>query len=429
VGNNRRAFIKKITATSFLSVGSAAALQAKDDDDFLWEEAPEGDSNDEHYWDRIRKQFDLAADCINLNSGNISPAPKMVQKALIQQLEFCNKAPSLNMLRVLEQSRETLIANLANFAGCLPDEIIINRNASEGLQTIIFGLPLQKDDEIILCKYDYPHLIDAWKQRELRDGIKLIWVDVKLPSEDENYLVNAFTSLFSPKTKLVNLTHIINWNGQVLPVKKILDHAAKNGILTLVDAAHSFALLPEKISDYQCDYLVASLHKWMYAPTGIGLLYIKKDRIGELFPLFANINPQSSSIDKFTHLGTRPMYIDHAINQAIVFNTKIGVEKKRLRLQFLKNYWMQKVAELKNVKFQTSGNGNWSEAMANVYIEGVEAYKLDQFLFSTYKIHSVTINREKISSVRITPNIFTTLPELDRLVEGITVFAQTKGHL
>ncbi len=430
MANNRRSFIKKITASSLLTLGSMHVLAGESNEDIFLPDDTENNltdsSNDEAFWRRIRKQFNLSADCINLNSGNISPAPKVVQKAIIQQLEFCNQAPSLNMLRILEQNREQLVANLANFAGCQPDEMVINRNASEGLQTIIFGLPLQKGDEIILCKYDYPHLIDAWKQRELRDGIKLVWVDLKLPSEDEKYLVEAFTGLFTPKTKLVNLTHIINWNGQILPVKKIISEAEKQGILTLVDAAHSFALLPQKISDYGCDYLVASLHKWLYAPTGTGLLYVKKERIKTLYPLFSNSNPQSETMDKFTHLGTRSMYMDHAINQAITFNNAIGQEKKLARLQFLKNYWMQKVSTVAGVKFQTSANNNWSTAMANVYIEGVPAYELDAFLFANYKIHAVSINREKVNSLRITPNVFTSLKELDLLAEGIQNFATNK---
>ena len=428
MANNRRSFIKKITTSSLLTLGSIEALAEESKDDFFLPDDSENDfavsSNDEAYWSRVRKQFTLSADCINLNSGNISPAPKVVQKAIIQQLEYCNLAPSLNMLRILEQNREQLVANLANFAGCQPDEIVINRNASEGLQTIIFGLPLQKNDEVILCKYDYPHLIDAWKQRELRDGIKLVWVDIKLPSEDENYLIHAFTDLFTPKTKLVNLTHIINWNGQILPVKKIISEAGKKGILTLVDAAHSFALLPQKITDYGCDYLVASLHKWLYAPTGTGLLYVKKERIKNLYPLFSNSNPQSETIDKFTHLGTRPMYMDHAINQAITFNNAIGQEKKQARLQFLKNYWMEKIAHIPGVKFQTSANNIWSTAMANVYVEGATAYELDAFLFANYKIHAVSINREKITSLRITPNVFTSVKELDLLAEGIENFAK-----
>ncbi len=425
MANNRRSFIKGITAASVFTLGAMEALATNEIDEDPWEDGLENNSNDEAYWNQVRKQFDLSKDCINLNSGNISPAPKMVQKAIIQQMEFCNQAPSLNMLRVLEQNREALVTNLANFAGCQPGEIIINRNASEGLQTIIFGLPLEKGDEVVLSKYDYPHLIDAWKQRELRDGIKLVWVDLQLPSEDENYLVTAFNSLFSSKTKLVNLTHIINWNGQIIPVKKIAEVAAKAGIQTLVDAAHSFALLPEKLNDYHCDYLVASLHKWMYAPLGTGLLYIKKERIKDLYPLFANSKPQSDSMDKFTHMGTRPMYFDHAINQAISFNDKIGYEKKLARLKFLKNYWMQQVQAVKGVQFQTAVDNNWSTAMANVCIEGVESYKLDQFLYGNYHIHSVSINREKIASVRITPNIFTSLKELDTLAEGIEAFTKS----
>ncbi|HRF18564.1 MAG TPA: aminotransferase class V-fold PLP-dependent enzyme, partial [Chitinophagaceae bacterium] len=197
---------------------------------------------------------------INLNNGGVSPAPKTVQDAMKRYYDLSNEAPSYYMWRILDQGREPLRKNLARLAGCSPEEIAINRNSSEGLETIIFGLQLKAGDEVVAAKQDYPNMINAYKQRELRDGIKMAWINLDLPSEDEDYLVRKYVNAFTPKTKLVHITHIINWNGQILPVKKIAAEAHKRGIEVVVDGAHSFAHFDFKIPDLDCDYFAASLH-------------------------------------------------------------------------------------------------------------------------------------------------------------------------
>lgn len=244
--------------------------------------------------------------------------------------------------------------NLAKTAGCSPEEVVINRNSSEGLETVIFGLTLKAGDEVVAAKQDYPNMVNAYKQREMRDGIKVVWINLELPSEDENYLVNQYVNAFSSKTKVVHLTHIINWNGQILPVRRIADEAHRRGIQVVVDGAHSFAHFQFKISELNCDYFASSLHKWLYAPIGSGMLYVKKEKIKELYPLFAMGDPKSEDIRKFEALGTRPFFIEQAIGKALEFHEMIGIERKEKRLHFLKNYWMEKVKNLPKVRLNTS---------------------------------------------------------------------------
>ncbi|MCY7310889.1 MAG: aminotransferase class V-fold PLP-dependent enzyme, partial [Chitinophagaceae bacterium] len=320
--NNRRKFLQKagiFSATAFLSslnqpVWSrnleSALRNAKDI-------SPDELATEEDFWYYIQQSFTVSPSLINLNNGGVSPAPKTVQDAMKRYYDLCNEAPSYYMWRILDQGREPLRKNLAKLAGCSPEEIAINRNSSEGLETVIFGLQLKAGDEVVAARQDYPNVINAYNQRQKRDGIKMVWVNLELPSEDENYLVQQYVKAFTSKTKVVNVTHIINWNGQILPVKKIAAEAHKRGIEVVVDGAHSFAHFDFKIPDLDADYFAASLHKWLYAPIGSGMLYVRKEKIKAIYPMFATSeDPLKDDIRKFENLGTRPFYIEQAIGKA-----------------------------------------------------------------------------------------------------------------
>ncbi len=381
---------------------------------------------DEAYWHEIRRAFTVSSTVINLNNGGVSPSPLTVQQAVERYNQLSNEAPSYYMWRILDQGREPLRERLANLAGCSPDEIAINRNASEALETIIFGLRLEKGDEIVLTKQDYPNMINAWKQRAHRDGIVLKWINLELPIENESDLANQYINAFTSKTKIVHITHVINWTGQIIPSRRIADEAHKRGIEVLVDGAHSFVHIDFKIPDLGADYFGTSLHKWLCAPIGSGMLYVKKDKISKLYPLLAAGDPESEDIRKFENLGTRSFPIEQGIAQAIDFNEMLGMERKEKRLRFLKNYWCQKVNELEEVHLNTSLKNNFSCAIANISIKGKTPADLDGYLWDKHKIHTVGIVWENINGVRITPNVYTQLSELDKLVDAIHKFVKLK---
>lgn len=386
---------------------------------------PQQLAGDEDFWYYVQESFSCSSGIINLNNGGISPAPKMVQDAMKRYYDITNDAPSYYMWRIIDQGREPLRKNLARIAGCLPEEIAMNRNASEALETVIFGLDLKAGDEVVLTKQDYPNMINAWKQRELRDGIKLVWINLELPSEDNDYLLNKYTSAFTSKTKVVHVTHIINWNGQIIPVRKIADAAHAKGIDVLVDGAHSFAHFEFTLPELGCDYFGSSLHKWLTASIGTGMLFVKKEKIKNLYPLFAGGDAKSEDIRKFESLGTRPFFIEQATGKAIEFYDMIGAQRKEQRLLYLKNYWMNKVKDVPKVKIGTSMKQGFGCAIGLVSIDGKKAAELENFLFDKYKIHTVAIEWENIRGVRITPNVYTTTKNLDLLVEGIEKFAKS----
>ena len=380
-------------------------------------------ARDEDYWTTIQQAYSVNPNIINLNNGGVSPAPRIVQDALDRYNKLCNEAPSYYMWRVLDLGREPLREKLADLAGALPEEIAINRNATEALNTVIYGLRLKAGDEVIGTKQDYPNMINAWKQRQNREGIVYKQISFDFPIEDDEAIVNAFESAITPKTKLLHVTHMINWVGQIIPVKKIAQMAHSKGIEVLVDGAHSFGLLDFKIPELECDYFGTSLHKFLSAPIGSGMLWIKKEKIKNTWPLICNDNPESEDIRKFETLGTRSFAIEQAIGEAINFHNAIGSERKQKRIHYLKHYWASAVTEAAKVKIHTSLDPKYSCAICGVTVDGMTPAQLDTELYNKYKIHTVGIVWENISCVRITPHVYTKLKDLDKLVRAIREIA------
>lgn len=374
---------------------------------------------DEEFWMVIKNAYTASANLINLNNGGVSPSPKVVQDAVERYNALSNEAPSYYMWRILDKGREGLRTKLAALAGCDAEEIAINRNTTEGLDTIIHGLDLQAGDEVVLTRQDYPNMINAWKQREKRHGIALKWVELELPTEDENYLVEKYTAQFTDKTKIVQVNHIINWTGHINPVKKIADAAHAQGIEVMIDGAHTFGHFEFNIPDLGGDYFATSLHKWLCAPFGSGMLWVKKEKIKNIWPLMANDNPRSDDIRKFEALGTRSFPIEQAIGQAIDFHLMIGPARKEARLRYLKDYWLTRVMQHPKLIANTSLDPRFSCGIANVRIDGMDAIAMENYLFTHKNIHCVAINWENIHGIRIAPHVYTTTKELDLLVEGL----------
>lgn len=427
---NRRNFLRQFSAfagvaaaTPFMQSAQGHALL--DSLERIQQVSPSDSVTDETFWYQIKQAYTVNPNILNLNNGGVSPQPKVVQEAVERYNRLSNETPSYYMWRTLDEGREPLRRKLAELAGCSPEEIAINRNSSEALETVIFGLRLQAGDEVVLTKQDYPNMINAWKQREKRDGIVLKWISLDVPTEDKNYLVQAFKKAFTSKTRVVHITQMINWNGQILPVRDIAQEAHKIGAEVLVDGAHTFAHYQYAISELDCDYYGTSLHKWLCAPFGSGMLYVKKDKIKNLYPLLAAPDPESSDIRKFENLGTRSFAIEQGIGVAIDFHHLIGSERKELRLHYLKNYWAERVLDLTNVHVRTPLAKDWSGAIGLLAIDGKKPGDLSSFLHNTYKIHSVSIEWENIQGVRLTPNVYTTTRDLDVLIKAIREYAKS----
>ncbi len=399
-----------------------------------WEEAgrkieslsPQAAATDEDYWSVIQQSYTVNSNLIILNNGGVSPSPRVVQEAVERYNKMTNEGPSYYMWRILDQGREPLRQKLALLAGCSPEEIAVNRNATEALNTVIFGLDLKAGDEVIGTKQDYPNMMNAWRQRVEREGIVYTQLSFKFPIENDDEIVSAYEQAITPKTKLLHVTHVINWIGQIMPVKKITAMAKKHGVEVIVDGAHSFGLLDFKIPELGCDYFGTSLHKFLSAPIGSGMLWIKKEKIEKIWPLVCNDKPRSDNIRKFETLGTRSFPIEQGIGEAVNFQNAIGSKRKEERIRYLKNYWAEKVKNIPKVTIHTSFKPEYSCAICGVSIDGMTPGELDSALFNTYKIHTVGIVWENVSCVRVTPHVYTKLQDLDKLVMAIGELADKK---
>ena len=427
---SRRNFLVKLSTVGSLSFLSAIgkntpsfnsihqAKREKSDDELV---------TDETFWYQIKMAFSVSPTLINLNNGGVSPQPKVVQDAVERYNKLSNETPSFYMWRTLDDGREPLRRKLADLAGCSAENLAIMRNSSEALENIIFGITLKPGDEVVLTKQDYPNMINAWKQREKRDGIVLKWISLDLPTTDEDYLYHSFTKAFTQKTKVVHITHLINWCGQIIPTAKIAGEARSKGILSIIDGAHSFAHIEYKIPDLEGDFYGTSLHKWLCAPFGSGLLYVKQDKISSLYPLMAAGEPLSSDIRKFENLGTRSFAIEQAIGQAIDFHHMIGSTLKQKRLEYLKQYWCNKLLKIKGVTIHTPLDPKFSCAIANFKIANMETHAISSELLTKFKVHTVSIVWDNIDSVRVTPNVYTTTRDLDIFVQAVEKIVQSRS--
>src|SRR5881398_545242 len=343
---------------------------------------PEEAALDEGYWAIIQNSFTVTRGIINLNNGGVSPSPRIVTEALVRYIWQQEDATAYTMWQILEPQSETIRTGLAELFGCDREEIAITRNASESLETLLLGLDLKSGDEVLTTTQDYGRMLTTIRQREQREGIKLNLIKIPIPPKNINEITAAFQRAMTPRTRLIQIAHQVNITGQITPVKAVCEMARAHGVETIVDGAHSFAQFDFKQKDLDCDYFGTSLHKWLYSPKGTGLLYIKRDKIAKIWPLFAAEDKEKSDIRKFEEIGTHSAAPKLAIGESILFHNGIGGKRKEARLRYLSRYWMDRLKDIPKVRFNTSFDPNQMCAIANVQIEGMDQGKIGSYLFS-----------------------------------------------
>ena len=378
---------------------------------------PEQAAMDEDYWSIIQNAFTVTRGIVNLNNGGVSPSPRIVTEALVRYIWQQEDATAYTMWQILEPQSETIRTGLAEMFGCDREEIAITRNASESLEILLMGMDFKPGDEILTTTQDYPRMVTTLKQRERREGLVLKMVKIPIPPRDLNEITAAFEKGITPRTKLILVSHQVNITGQITPVKAVCEMARAKGIETIVDGAHSFAQFDFKQKDLACDYFGTSLHKWLFAPKGSGLLFVKRDKIAKLWPLMAAEEKQATDIRKFEEVGTHSAAPRLAIGEAMLFHNSIGGKRKEARLRYLSRYWMNRLKDVPKIGFNTSFDPNQSCAIANVNVAGVEPTAIGSYLFAKHHIFTTPIVHDEFKGIRITPNVYTTLGELDRFCE------------
>jgi selenocysteine lyase/cysteine desulfurase len=379
----------------------------------------------EEFWDTIRAKFRLTPDYINLESGYFSMQPEPVLEAFIAKVRAINYEHSRYYRTRLVPDKTAMRDKLSLLAGCAPEELIITRNTTESLDTVISGYDWKPGDEAIMAAQDYGAMRDQFKLMARRYGMVPVEVSVPVDPRSDDEIVELYARAITPKTRLLMCCHIINITGQILPVRKIADMAHARGVDVMVDGAHAFAHLDYRIPDVGADYYGASLHKWLGCPLGSGILYVKRDKVAKLWPVFGDSGVADDNIMKLNHTGTHPAHTDLAIENAIAFHAMLGAERKQERLRYLQNYWVKQVRGVPNVVMFTPSDPARSCAIANVGIAGKQARDLAQVLFEKHGIWTVGIQNQAagVNGVRVTPHVFTAPSELDTLVKAIRSIA------
>lgn len=428
---NRRHFLGALGATGSLAASSAHALPA------LRELAatpgePDEVARDEDYWTPFQRAFEIDRAIVNLNNGGVCPAPASVLRALARRTVQANEAPAYKMWRLQEPRKEHVRASLARQFGVDAEELAITRNASESLQICQFGFDLEPGDEVLCTDQDYPRMIATFQQRERREGIRLVRFPLSTPV-DPDEVVRRYAERITPRTRLILVSHMINLTGQVLPVAAVCDLGRERGIPVIVDGAHSFAHFPFQREDLRCDFFATSLHKWLFAPIGTGFLSVRRDRIGEVWPLMAAEESLTDDIRKFEQIGTHPVPILLSIAEALTFLELMGPACKAARLVYLRDRWAQRFAAEPRVVLNTDCAPGRAYGIANVRLEGVDTEALREHLWHDLGLYTITIKhrgvhedgRERAAEepqfvgLRISPGPYATLAEIDRFGDAL----------
>jgi selenocysteine lyase/cysteine desulfurase len=418
---DKRHFLKRLGQAAVISPFLPYAMRASDPERQVFA------GNDQHadFWDNVRQDYSLKPDYINLENGYYCIAPKPVMDKFIGHVHHVNYEGSYYMRTVQAENKKNVAARLANLLGCASGELIITRNTTESLDMVIGGYPWEAGDEAIMAEQDYGAMLDQFDMVSKRFGTvnKIVSVPNHPVSDEE--LVSLYESQITPKTKLMMICHMINITGQILPVRKLCDMAHGHGVEVMVDGAHCVGHIAVNIPELHCDYYGTSLHKWLSAPLGCGLLYVATEKIPKIWPLLSEQAIPPTDISRLNHTGTHPVHTDLAITAALEYLEYIGMERKQERLRYLQRYWSDALRQVDNIIINTPAEMHRSCGIGNVGIAHMQPDALARALLEKHGIFTVAIDGANVRGCRITPNIYTTTTELDRFVEAMKLLARS----
>ncbi len=376
-------------------------------------------ATDENFWFNVQQAFAIDRSFINLNNGGCSPSSRVALDAFRRYMEFANNAPVRNMWLLQDPQVEGVRAALARAFGCKPAEMAITRNASEALQTLIFGMDLKAGDEVVTTELDYPRMLNAYRQRVARDGIVLKQIPLDSPPIDRADIIARIADAITPRTKAILVSHVVFLTGEILPVAEICVLGKRENIPVIVDGAHAFAHLNYVRAELECEYYATSLHKWLATPVGAGFLHVQQERIAGLWPLMAGPDARSADIRKFEEIGTHSAAHRLCVAEALNFHNTIGAARKEARLRMLKERWALRLAQNPRVRFMTGLSAENSCGLATFTIKDIDPVKLSEHLWARHKIVVVAVAQANVTGLRVSPNVYTTTDEIDRFAEAI----------
>jgi selenocysteine lyase/cysteine desulfurase len=416
---DKRAFLRGTAAAALGLVGASEAWAPPATATTI-DVAPVTGADD---WARIRTDFRLDPAFVNLENGYYCFQPEPVLAAFESNVRRVNFEASRYMRTHREDDRVVVRGRLAALAGCAAEEVVVTRNTTEALDTVINGFDWRPGDEAVMANQDYGAMLDMFRLQARRHGMVNRLIDIPQDPASDHEVVETYAAAISPRTRLLIVPHMVNITGHVLPVRAICDMAHARGVQVMVDGAHTFAHLDFRVPELGCDYYGASLHKWLSCPLGAGLLYVRRDRIAGLWPIFGDDTYPREDIRRLNHVGTHPAHTDLTIGAAIDYHARIGGAAKEARLRALQRHWTSRVRDLPRVRVQTPRDPARSCAIANVGIDGIAPPDLARRLFEEFRIFTVAIDGAGVRGVRVTPQVYTSFDELDQFVAALKVLA------
>jgi len=424
---NRRAFLHVAggVATTASLFGAGALERVEAAGQSMAGRTPQEVARDEFYWREIQLAFRLDRTLINMNNGFTSPMPRVSLESVARYMDMINMLP-VHYQGMVASNVQTIRRRMAMEFGCDAEEMALTRGASEALQIVQNGIDLKAGDEVVTTEQDYPRMLTTWDQRMRREGIKVTRLQFPVPTT-QDFLYTMFEKAITPRTKVFHFTHITNLTAQLFPVKRLSRLARSKGIVTIVDGAHALGQFPFKLRDLECDAYGVSLHKWLLAPLGNGCLYVRREMIPKFWPLQAAPEQQDNDIRKFESIGTHPWAIRAALGESLAFHQAIGAERKAARLRYLTLRWANALKANPRVKILSDlSEPAQCWGVAAVFIDGIDVRQLARFMMNKYRIVVVPLvggappnSVFDYQALRVSPNVYTTLEEVDTFVEAM----------
>lgn len=422
-GLSRRDFVKYLLAGSALSVSALNKLNAAVyqsitslNQKYIQDESPDG-----VYWEALRKHFLFQDGLIMMNNGTLGPMPKPVFNTLIKfcKLQATNPFDCYNFI---PKQKEVVRHKIAGFINASPDEVVITRNTTEGMNFVANGLDLKEGDEVLLSTMEHPAGIHPWKMKEKRYGIRIKEVPIGLPPKSVDEIVGAFENAITPQTKVISISHTVFISGLIAPLKELSEMAHQKDVLVVADSAHGLGMLDLDMKELGIDFFATSPYKWLGAPTGVGVLYVSKEVQDKMWPTIASSGwDQYQNARKYETLGQRADALIIALGEAVDFQAAIGKERIERRVKALAGYLKNELGKIPGVRLHTSTDSYISGGLTAFSMEGVDPRKIVNYIREKYNIVIRTIgNVEKGTyGIRVSTHIYITFQEIDMFLEGI----------
>ncbi len=421
---NRKDFISKLPGVFFIpEIINGMGMPNLEDFEY-------SDSliNEDKTWKKVRSHFQIDKNFVDLRAFAASPIPKQTLEQFVQKYSHIQSFPSDRNHEIAEGNKELLRVKIAQNLNCSFEEVAIMRSTTEALNNALMGIKLNRGDEVLASIHEYDSMMATLVQRQKREGIKVTKVKIPYKPDSKEQILECFKKSVTPKTKLILISHIVWISGQIYPIEEICQWARKKGILTVIDAAQSFSHIETDVTKIDCDYLGASLHKWCAAPLGTGFLYIKKENISNTYPLFGSYNYEANAprIEKFENFGSITPVFNASIN-SLDYWTNLGVDKKRLRTQFLKSYLADKLKNINEVEIATNLEPDNSCGIVYFRIKNKSAYDIRKKLYSQFKISVQSIENYKnlyvdyndVNCIGVSTPVFILQKQLDYFIDSL----------